>query len=89
MAKTKKSPLKTQPKKNQSRGIIVSDKMDQTAVVKIMVFKQDKLYKKRYRLFKRYLVHNPNNKFKAGETVIIEKCRPLSKKKRWRIIKKV
>ncbi len=87
---------KTQVKKQlknklykQLKGRIVSDKMNGTAVVKVTIFKKHPIYKKRYKRFKKYLAHNANNQFKTGDKVIIETSRPLSKKKRWIIKRKV
>lgn len=75
--------------KKQLKGLIVSDKMMKTVVVKVEKIKKHPKYKKRYQIFKKYKAHNPENKFKIGDKVIIEECRPLSKEKRWRIIKKI
>ncbi len=74
--------------KKQLKGILVSDKMQKTAVVKVERIKEHPKYKKRYRIFKKYKAHNPENEFKIGDKVIIEECRPLSKEKKWKIIKK-
>jgi len=74
--------------KKQLKGVIISDKMEKTAVVRVEKIKKHPKYKKRYRIFKKYKAHNPENKFKIGDKVIIEESRPLSKEKRWRIIKK-
>ncbi|MGB9680728.1 MAG: 30S ribosomal protein S17 [Minisyncoccia bacterium] len=70
------------------KGVIVSAKMKNTAVVEVEHLKFHPKYKKYYRRHKKFKAHNPNNKFKEGEKVIIEQTRPLSKEKRWRIIKK-
>lgn len=76
------------PKKRLT-GIIVSDKMDKTRVVKVERLKLHPLYRKYYRVFKKYKAHDPENKYKVGDKVVIEETRPLSKEKRWRIIEKV
>ena len=83
MLKKRQAITKANKKRQQLKGIIVSDKMNQTAVVRVETLKQDKIYKKRYRVFRRYLAHNPADKFKLGEKVLIEQTRPLSKRKRW------
>ncbi|HHE76886.1 MAG TPA: 30S ribosomal protein S17 [Candidatus Parcubacteria bacterium] len=71
------------------KGIIVSDKMQKTVVVKVERTKEHKKYKKRYHIHKRYKAHyeprQGEEKIKVGDEVIIEECRPLSKEKRWRV----
>ncbi|TRZ82742.1 30S ribosomal protein S17 [bacterium] len=69
----------------QLKGKIVSDKMNETAVIKVTVFKKHPIYKKRYKKSKKYLAHNINNQFKTGNEVVIESMRPLSKRKCWMI----
>ncbi|MDA2935646.1 30S ribosomal protein S17 [Patescibacteria group bacterium AH-259-L05] len=73
--------------KRQFQGKVVSDKMDKTIVVKVERIKMHPLYKKRYRVHKKYKVHDAHNKAVVGDTVIFEECRPLSKHKKWRLIK--
>ena len=67
------------------KGIIVSDKMDKTAVVAVERLKVHSKYKKRIKITKKYKAHNPENKFKIGDKVVIIESRPLSKDKKWRI----
>ena len=71
------------------QGIIVSDKMQHTAVVVISHVRRDPKYLKEYMRSEKVKAHNEGNKFKAGEEVIIEETRPMSKDKRWRILRKV
>ena len=75
--------------KNQLKGIIVSDKMDKTVVVQVESIKKHPKYEKRYKSHKRYKVHDGKNEFKVGEKVVIEETRPMSKGKRWIIVKKI
>ena len=75
--------------KKQLIGIITSAKMSKTAVVRVERIKEHPKYKKRYRVHKKYKAHNPKDQYKEGDKVIIEETRPLSKEKRWRIIKKI
>ena len=70
-------------------GQIVSDKMPKTVVVKVERIKEHPRYKKRYKTHKRYKAHDEKGEFKIGDEVIIEECRPISKEKRWKVIKKV
>lgn len=78
--------------KNKKRilsGRVISDKMNQTAVVLITRLARHPKYKKTYKVSKKYKVDNPANTYKMGEDVFIEETRPLSKEKRWRILRKV
>jgi small subunit ribosomal protein S17 len=67
-------------------GVVVSVKMDKTAVVSIEERKPHALYRKIVRSTKRYKAHDPLNKAVLGDVVRIEETRPISKEKRWRII---
>lgn len=76
--------------KKQLRGIIVSDKMEKTVVVRVERLKEYPKYKRKYKVHKKYLAHLPDKShYKVGDEVIIEECRPLSKRKRWRVVKKI
>lgn len=78
-------------KKNKRRfeGVVVSHRMEKTAVVRVLQIKVHPKYGKRYRMSERYKVHDEKNEYKIGDQVVFEECRPLSKEKRWRIIEKV
>ena len=66
---------------------MVSHRMDKTAVVKVEEIKVHPKYGKRYKMSQKYKVHDEKNECKIGDKVNFEECRPLSKEKRWRIIK--
>ena len=68
-------------------GKVVSDKMNKTITVLVERKVKHALYGKIMVRSKKYHVHDENNEFHAGDTVIIEECRPLSKTKAWRVIK--
>lgn len=70
-------------------GVVVSDKMKKTVVVQVEAIKKHPLYKRRYRFHKKYKAHNEKLDLRIGDKVVIEECRPISKEKRWRIIKKI
>ncbi|MEK7167314.1 MAG: 30S ribosomal protein S17 [Patescibacteria group bacterium] len=70
-------------------GVVVSDKMDKTIVVKVDRIKCHPKYKKRYKISKRYKVHDPENQYKTGDKISFIECRPLSKEKKWRIENKI
>ena len=66
-------------------GTIVSDKMTETAIVSIERMVEHKMYRKKYRVTKRFKAHNPENKYKTGDIVIISETKPMSKEKSWQI----
>jgi len=68
-------------------GVVVSNKNDKTIVVLVERVKINPKYKKRYTVSSRYKVHDAKNEFKVGDKVSFVECRPLSKDKRWRVIK--
>jgi small subunit ribosomal protein S17 len=74
--------------KRKFNGVVTSDKMDKTIVVKVETVKRDPKYKKRYFVSKKFKVHDENNQFKEGDKVEFVECRPLSKDKKWRVITK-
>ncbi len=67
-------------------GVVVSDKMDKTIVVKVDNVKEHPKYKKRYFVSKSYKVHDEKNEFKVDDKVKFVECRPISKDKKWRVI---
>jgi small subunit ribosomal protein S17 len=67
------------------KGVVVSDKMDNTIVVKVDRSKKHRLYKKAVIISKKYKADNPDNKAKLGDIVEIIECRPLSKTKSFRL----
>jgi len=71
------------------KGVITSDKMDKTVVVLVNRYKEHPKYKKRYKVSKKYKADDPKNKYKIGNKVIIQETRPISKDKRWKVIKRI
>ncbi len=67
------------------KGIVVSNKMEKTIVVKVNSTRIHPTYKKRYTVSKKYKVHDPQEKYQTGDAVQIIQCRPFSKDKRWRV----
>lgn len=74
-------------KKNKKEliGLIVSDKMDKSVVVRVERFVQHKVYKKYIKRYKKYHAHDEQNGCRIGDEVKIIETRPLSKHKRFRI----
>lgn len=69
------------------KGTVISDKMDKTVVVSVERVFQDPLYKKTIKSRKKYKAHDENNSCKVGDRVEIIESRPLSKTKRWRVLR--
>lgn len=67
-------------------GRVVSDKMQQTAVVSVETMVRHPLYGKIMRRTTKFKVHDQNNECGIGDTVEIMETRPLSKEKRWRVV---
>ena len=67
-------------------GVVVSDKMEKTAVVAVNTFKAHPKYLKRYLSTKRYKAHDPENKCKVGDKVKIVEIKPMSKGKKWTVV---
>ena len=68
-------------------GVVVSDKMDKMAVVSVMDSVQHPLYKKIMKRTVKFKVHDENNECGVGDRVMIMETRPLSRDKRWRLVK--
>jgi len=68
-------------------GTVVSDKMDKTIVVSVDFTYRHPLYKKILRRLKKYKAHDENNEARIGDKVLISETRPLSKTKRWKLVK--
>lgn len=75
--------------KKQLKGIVVSDKMDKTVVVKVESIKEHSKYQRRFKMHKKYKAHDENKEYKTGDFVLIEETRPISKDKCWKVIKKI
>jgi len=70
-------------------GIVVGDKMDKTVVVRVERKVMHPRYKKYVRLRKKYKAHDPQNQCKVGDKVQIIESRPISRDKRWRVLKTI
>lgn len=72
---------------NQLEGRVISNKMAKTIVVEIHRSKEHPRYKKRINVTKNFKAHDEKNICQIGDLVLIENCRPLSKDKKWRLVK--
>ena len=68
-------------------GTVVSDKMDKTIVVAVEDSYQHPLYKKTLKRTYKLKAHDENNECGIGDTVEVMETRPLSKDKRWRLVR--
>jgi small subunit ribosomal protein S17 len=68
------------------QGVVVSDAMDKTVVVRVERRVMHPVYKKFIRRSKKYSAHDETNSYKVGDVVRIEECRPISKNKCWTVI---
>ena len=66
-------------------GVVVSDAMQKTRVVRIERVYRHPRYQRVIRMSKKLKAHDEGNESKVGDRVLIEETRPLSKEKRWRI----
>ena len=67
-------------------GTVISAKMDKTIVVRVDSQRRHEKYKKLVSSSKKFYAHDPENKYKEGDSVTIYETRPLSKLKRWTVI---
>lgn len=74
-------------KRKEMIGRVVSAKMQKTIVVLVENTFSHPLYKKTVKKLKKYKVHDEKQEAKEGDLVLIQETRPLSKEKRWRLVK--
>ena len=72
-------------KQSQMMGIVVSDKMDRTIVVKVTTRKRHPKYQKVMNVSRKYYVHDEHNSYKNGDEVSFESTRPITKLKSWKV----
>lgn len=70
-------------------GKILSDKMEKSRVVEVILQKQNPIYKKSFLVSSKIMAHDEKNEFKKGDLVEIGPIRPKSKNKAWKILRKV
>ncbi|MGN0445722.1 MAG: 30S ribosomal protein S17 [Acutalibacteraceae bacterium] len=68
-------------------GVVSSDKMDKTVVVEVKDRVKHPLYKKIVNRTVKYKAHDENNECHVGDKVLLMETRPISKDKRWRVVK--
>ncbi|KKU06300.1 MAG: 30S ribosomal protein S17 [Parcubacteria group bacterium GW2011_GWA2_45_30] len=67
------------------KGIVTSDKMQKTLVVRVDRLKKHPKYGKYFRMTQKFKAHDEKGEYRAGDVVIIQETRPLSKDKRWKV----
>jgi small subunit ribosomal protein S17 len=82
-------PATERARRQERRGVVVSDKGDKTIVVKVDVIKSHPKYKKVVRRSVKFQAHDEQNTAGVGDTVRIVESRPLSKTKHWRLVEVV
>ena len=73
--------------KAEVQGVVVSDKMQKSVIVSTERRVQHGLYGKMQKRTSRFVAHDENNDAKIGDTVVIAESRPLSKLKRWALVR--
>lgn len=82
--------IQENPKKHRTlEGVVLSTAMQKTAVVRVDRLRKHPKYERRYRVSKKYKAHNEDTTLMVGDAVAIEECRPLSRDKRWRVVRKL
>ena len=67
-------------------GVVISDKMNKTRVVRVVRLAKHSSYDKTIKLAAKFKVHDEKNESKVGDNVKIMETRPISKDKRWRLV---
>jgi len=75
--------------KKKLKGVVVSDSMDKTVTVLVNRLVKHRRYGKFLKRAKKYKAHDAKNEYKKGDRVFIEECRPISKDKHFRVVKKI
>ena len=73
--------------RKERQGVVVSNKMDKTVVVAVERKEKHPLYGKFVKKTTKFVAHDEKNECDEGDTVLIMETRPLSKTKRWRLVR--
>lgn len=66
-------------------GVVVSDAMNKSVTVAVERTVLDPTFKKYVRRKNKFMAHDESDECRVGDTVLIRECRPLSKRKRWKV----
>jgi len=83
------APVRRRAHRRRLIGRVRSDKMDKTVVVETIRFKLHPVYKKYVRVRNRYKAHDEKNECRVGDRVEIAENRPVSRDKRWMVVRLV
>ena len=78
--------MRKQAKRKTMTGVVVSNKMDKTVVIRVERKFSHPVFKKVVKTTKKYKVHDEKNECLEGDFICIQETRPLSKQKRWRLL---
>lgn len=77
--------VKKTARKTTKVGVVLTNEADKSVVVKVENLVMHPLYRKFTRTSSKFMAHDEENTCNRGDRVLIEECRPLSKRKRWRV----
>ncbi len=83
---TAMSDASTRGRGREEVGVVMSDRMDKTVVVAVERAAPHPLYKKVVRVRRKFVAHDETNDCRTGDRVRIAECRPISRRKRWRVV---
>ena len=83
---TEQTDMATRAMRKVRTGMVISDKMDKTVIVRVQTLKEHPRYKKHIQQSTRFKAHDEQNQCKVGDRVRIMETRPLSHDKRWRVV---
>jgi small subunit ribosomal protein S17 len=75
------------PRKTTKVGVVTSSAADKSVVVKVENFVMHPLYHRFVRTTSKFMAHDEENTCNQGDRVLIEECRPMSKRKHWKVRK--
>ena len=78
--------METRNLRKERTGVVVSDKMEKSIVVAVVIREKHPIYGKFMKKTKKFHAHDEQNTCNIGDTVRIMETRPLSKTKRWRLV---
>ncbi|MBU4312896.1 MAG: 30S ribosomal protein S17 [Candidatus Omnitrophica bacterium] len=78
--------MQPRAKRKQRTGVVISDKMNKTIVVRLDRTAKHPVYRRIVKQVSKFMVHDEGEKAKIGDKVKIQETRPMSKNKRWRLV---
>ena len=79
--------VKKTARKTTKVGVVLTNEADKSVVVKVENFVMHPLYHRFVRTSSKFMAHDESNTCNKGDRVLIEECRPLSRRKKWRVRK--